>query len=99
MNGKVSSRACNRLSKELKWTAFGPHALRRTFASRMAAQGTSIELLERYLSHDITHGRAIAHYAHYSYRDEKRRVIELWEATLLAILKGAIVGSHPNEQF
>ncbi len=74
MNGKVASRACNRLSYQLGWPPFGPHALRRTFASRMAAQGTSIELLERCLSHDVTHGRAIAHYAHYSYREEKRGV-------------------------
>jgi hypothetical protein len=53
----------------------------------MAEQGVRLEILERALSHDVMGGRAIAHYDHYSYRDEKRDLIERWEEALLKIVQ------------
>jgi len=87
MNGKVASRACNRLSRDWGWQPSGPNALRRGFTTRMAENGVRLEILERALSHDVTDGRAIAHYDHYSYRDEKRHLIEHWEEALLKIVQ------------
>ena len=98
MNGKVASRACNRLSKAWNWPPFGPHALRRGFTTRMAELGTRPEILERVLSHDVTGGRAIAHYDHYSYRDEKRHLIEHWEVTLLKIVHAQNYESGQDEE-
>ncbi|MEH6695267.1 MAG: tyrosine-type recombinase/integrase [Hyphomonas sp.] len=97
MNGKVASRACNRLSKDWGCTPFGPHALRRGFTTRMAEKGVRLEILERALSHDVTGGRAIAHYDHYSYRDEKRDLMEHWEETLLNIVQAHDCQSDQDE--
>ena len=62
----------------------------------MAEKGVRLEILERALSHDVTGGRAIAHYDHYSYRDEKRELIAQWEKTLLKIVQAQ--DSEPDQE-
>lgn len=76
------SRACNRLSKDMGGALFGPHDLRRTIATRMAGLGVDQSIIERVLGHKVGLGRAIVHYDHHSYRDEKRAALELWEREL-----------------
>lgn len=82
------SRACNRLSKEMGVPLFGPHDLRRTIATRMAGLGIDQGIIERTLGHKVGLGRAIVHYDHHSYRDEKRVALERWEGQFLRICEG-----------
>ncbi len=79
------SRACNRLSKDMSRALFGPHDLRRTIATRMAGLGIDQSIIERTLGHKVGLGRAIVHYDHHSYRDEKRVALELWQKELTQI--------------
>ncbi len=79
------SRACNRLSKDMGGALFGPHDLRRTIATRMAGLGVDQSIIERTLGHKVGLGRAIVHYDHHSYRDEKRAALEMWEGELLRV--------------
>lgn len=79
------SRACNRLSKHMGSAPFGPHDLRRTIATRMAGLGVDQSIIERALGHKVGLGRAIVHYDHHSYREEKRAALEGWQNMLLVI--------------
>ena len=79
------SRACNRISKDMGGVLFGPHDLRRTIATRMAGLGVDQSIIERTLGHKVGLGRAIVHYDHHSYRDEKRAALELWQSEITRI--------------
>lgn len=93
MDGKRATRACGRFARKQKWDSFGPHDMRRTFATRMAKERASLEMIERCLSHKVGGGRAISHYNHHEYREEKREVLQMWEGIVLEL-----IGTNPVEQ-
>ena len=94
MGRDVVGKACRRFAEEMKWEKFGPHDLRRTFATNLAGK-IPRDIIERVLGHNVGGGRAIVHYDHHTYREEKRHALEVWEATLMEIA-GIARGSSGN---
>lgn len=91
MDGKRAGRACNRFAAKRGWSSFGPHDLRRTYATRMADLGFEQSIIERTLGHDVSSGRAIAHYDHSNYRERKREALNAWANQLGTVLSVAYV--------
>ncbi|MEO9970092.1 MAG: tyrosine-type recombinase/integrase [Hyphomonadaceae bacterium] len=87
IDGKRAGRACGRLAGRKEWASFGPHDLRRSYATRMGALGFPADLVRRTLSHDVNAGDAFWNYDHHDYRDSKRLVLEAWEQELLKIVE------------
>ncbi|MEL6857750.1 MAG: tyrosine-type recombinase/integrase [Pseudomonadota bacterium] len=85
MSRDVVGKACRRFAGEMGWKNFGPHDLRRTFATNLAGK-TPTEIIERVLGHNVGGGKAIVHYDHHTYREEKRHALEAWEGILMEIV-------------
>lgn len=68
---------------------FTLHDLRRTFATNLASLRVPIHVIERLLNHTGgTISGVAAIYNRFSYAQEMREAIELWEQHLTAILTG-----------
>ncbi|MEO1662050.1 MAG: tyrosine-type recombinase/integrase [Pseudomonadota bacterium] len=94
MSRDVVGKACRRFAGEMGWKNFGPHDLRRTFATNLAGK-TPTEIIERVLGHNVGGGKAIVYYDHHTYREEKRRALEAWEGILMEIV-GVTDASEDN---
>ena len=78
--------------------AYRWHDLRRVVASRLAALGTPEGTISRVLGH-AQRGVTATVYNQHQYDDEKRRALDKWVRSLLAIVKkksGADVVSFPG---
>lgn len=87
INRSSVTRACLRMAKREGWPSFGPHDARRTIATGLARLGYPQHIVERLLSHEAAGQRAIIHYDHYSYHDEKRDALAAWEQELLTVVE------------
>jgi integrase len=96
------ARAMDRFAGELEATADTdtwkasppvPHDLRRSFATRLAALGVAKEDRDAALNHARTDVGS-KHYDMYDRAAEKRRALDLWAATLAAILEGREHGAN-----
>jgi integrase len=67
------------------WT---PHDIRRTFRTRMAALGVSMEVGEALVNHTGHRTEVEGIYNRYKYWPEKRQALTMWEANLRAIIDG-----------
>ena len=86
-NGWSKSKAA--LDKVSGVSGWRLHDLRRTFATRLAEQGSPPHVIERLLNHvsgQISGVSAI--YNRASYLSEMREVVRRWEAHLQLIVKG-----------
>jgi integrase len=94
ITGHALTVAMRRMSKKIEGPALktwkadppSPHDLRRTVATRLSQLGTAPEDVAAILNHvrsDVT-GR---HYDQYKRAAEKRRALEVWAASLKAILE------------
>jgi integrase len=104
MDGKRAGKVCGRLAEKwhkdrekeageaLAPAPFGPHDLRRTFTTRMTEaagkRGFTVDNIRRVIAHNVYGGEAFANYDHYQYREEKRDILNAWEAELLRIVEG-----------
>ena len=82
----VPTRAVARIVEKSGLAKFSPHDFRHTCATRLAKLGTHRDVIERLLGHKVGTGRAIIHYDHYDYSDEKRNAIIAWERELLGVV-------------
>ena len=85
MEGKRAGRLCARFANSNDLKSFGPHDIRRTFATKMAELGHSDSIIERCLSHEVNAGRAIANYNHFKYREPKLMLLRAWEKEFFRI--------------
>ncbi|MEM6898830.1 MAG: tyrosine-type recombinase/integrase [Pseudomonadota bacterium] len=86
MDGKRAGRVCGRLAARLGWDSFGPHDLRRTYATRMAELGYDKDVVKRTLAHEVNAGDAFANYDHHDYRTAKKEALETWADELNRIV-------------
>ena len=86
----AATLVCRRMAKgEGYSSSFSPHDLRRTFATISAGVlKTPEDIVERVLNHRVGAGKAIRHYNHYGYADEKRDALIAW-SNYLAGLRAA----------
>jgi integrase len=76
------------------WTV---HDIRRTFRTRMAALGISMDVGERLVGHVGHFTRMVRTYDRHKYWPEKRQALAMWEANLRAIIDGtAAKFDRPN---
>jgi integrase len=67
------------------WT---PHDIRRTFRTRMAALGVTMDVAEALVGHVSHRTQMDRVYNKYKYWAEKKRALAMWEANLHAIIDG-----------
>ena len=90
MDGKRAGRTCQRIAERCSFSeSFGPHDLRRTFATKMAEAGHDDRMIERCLSHEVDSGKAIINYNHAKYRSQKLEVLSAWEKEFRMIVSNA----------
>lgn len=84
---RLSDSLDGRSQVEAAWKANPPtpHDLRRTFATRLAALGTSRDLISTLLNH-APRGVTATHYDLYERIPEKRRALEAWASSLQHII-------------
>jgi len=88
----AATRAFNRVRRALHWPGIGPHDLRRTGATRLAAPPLSVPpfIISKLLNHVSDTGRAAAVtsiYNRYEYLAEKREALCKWQDELVRILR------------
>ncbi|NOE32174.1 site-specific integrase [Ruegeria sp. HKCCD7318] len=88
-------RLKERLDREVGFSDWWFHDLRRTAASGMARIGVAPHVIEKVLNHKtgVISGVA-AVYNRYSYADEKREALEKWAMTVNSSAKNACERSH-----
>lgn len=78
--GHGLAAAAERNDEARRLPKVAPHDLRRSVATGLQRLGVASDVVEAVLGHELGAGRALGHYAHHGYEEEKRAALERWAA-------------------